>query len=87
MRKENYVEMLTQHLKTAKELKLGRKWVVQKNNDAKHTSKVVSKWPKDNNVRVMEWHSQSPELNPIETLWAELKKHHMQARKRTNLTQ
>jgi hypothetical protein len=54
-------------------------------NDAKHTSKVVAKWLKDNKVNVLEWPLQSPDLNPIEQLWAELKKC-VGARRPTNLT-
>ena len=66
MRKENHVYILKQNLKTSlRNLKLGRRRVFQMDNDPKHTSTVVAKWLKDNRVKVLEWPSQIPDLNPM----------------------
>ncbi len=69
-----YQKILKENVLTSVcDLKLKCTWVMQQDNDPKHTSKPTSEWLKINKIKNLELPCQSLDLNPIEMLWHDLK--------------
>ena len=77
---QKYKQILQENLMSSVEsLELPSDYIFQQDNDPKHPVKSMKKWLSENNVNVLQWPSQSLDLNPIENLWQFLK---IQIRKR-----
>jgi len=49
-------------------------FIFQQDGAPCHTARLCVKWFQENNIELLSWPGNSPDLNPIENLWSRLKK-------------
>ena len=62
------------------------RWRLQQDNDPKHTSRIAKEFHGNNIPEIMDWPSNSPDLNPIENLLTIVKRN-VELRRPKNLSE
>ena len=73
MNSQQYVHVLKTRLKRQANDWFDGEWILQQDNAPCHTSKASKQCMREEGIQVLDWPSSSPDMNPIETLWAVIK--------------
>jgi len=71
MNSDQYIDVLSTHMITELErVCLSGEGIFQQDLAPCHNSKKVKKFFEQNEIRLLQWPGNSPDINPIENLWA-----------------
>ncbi len=71
---EVYRNILSENLQKDATKLIGRSFIMQQDNDPKHSAKTTEEFHQGKKWKVLDWPSQSPHLNPVEYAFYLLKK-------------
>lgn len=75
LKKEHYLSILRDHVIPSGRRLIGQNFIFMHNNDPKHTARVCKDYlqhlEQSDELKIIHWPPQSPDLNPIEKIWDE----------------